>query len=242
MGKNDEINYVANMVEVLQVSVEEVRRSLRLKPFVDPRVGAYLIDMGQLFKLLPAPPLRLLDLGCGSGWTSRMFAAAGYDVTGLDLSPDMIQLAREDAGDRSNLQFLVHDYEESIDFGSFDVAVIYDALHHATEPGAVVRNVYRALRPGGIFVTAEPGAGHSKMEGSIEAMRRFGTTEKDMPYSYQCVLMKAAGFRQVVQYLRLSELPLAPFDESSGMQSAHFSALAHHTQSEGFTSFVTAIK
>jgi SAM-dependent methyltransferase len=242
MGKNAEVDYVAKMVEVLQVSVEEVQQSLRLKPFNDPRLGAYLIDMGQLFKLLPPPPQRLVDLGCGPGWTSRMFAMAGYDVTGMDLCPDMINLANQDIGTCSNLRFLVHDYEESIGVGCFNVAVIYDALHHATDPAAVVRSVYQALQPGGVFVTAEPGVGHSKAEGSIQAKQRFGTTEEDMPFLYQYQMMMDAGFRGVRQYLRLSELPLVPFDKASGGQLINFSALAHNTEFNGFTSFVVATK
>jgi SAM-dependent methyltransferase len=171
-----------------------------------------------------------------------LFAAAGYDVIGLDLCPDMIRLANQDIGAASNLRFLVHDYEDSIDLGRFDVVVIYDALHHAIIPGAVVQNVYQALRDGGVFVTAEPGAGHSRTDGSIQAIQRFGTTEEDMPFSYQRRLMMDAGFREVHQFLRLSELPLVSLDKASGKQAAHFSALTHNTEHAGFTSFVAATK
>jgi len=62
----------------------------------------------------------------------------------------------------------------------FDVVLIYDALHHAADEGAVIRNAYKALREGGVFITAEPGTGHSIQPGSLEAARRFGTAEKDM--------------------------------------------------------------
>ena len=242
MAKQAEIDYVAKMVEVLQVSPEAVERSLRLKPFIEPRRGSYIMDIGQIFRILPEPPQRLLDLGCGPGWTSRLFAAAGYDVTGLDLCPDMIRLAKQSAGADSNLRFLVHDYEESLDLGSFDIVVIYDALHHALAPGAVIQNVYQALRSKGVFVTAEPGAGHSRTASSMQAVERFGTTEEDMPFSKQRDLMIKAGFREVRQYLRLSELPLAPVGKSPQEQTAHFSALTHNTAREGFTSIVEALK
>jgi SAM-dependent methyltransferase len=116
----------------------------------------------------------------------------------------------------------------------------YYALHHVTVPGAVVRNVYKALRPGGSFLTAEPGAGHSRTEGSIQAVQRFGITEEDMPFSYQRRLMMDAGFCDVKQYLRFSELPLVPFEEASGEQATHFSALSKITAFDGFTSIVVA--
>jgi SAM-dependent methyltransferase len=242
MAKQAEIDYVSNMVQVLQVSEQEVERSLRLKPFIDPRRGSYIMDIGQIFRLLPDPPRRLLDLGCGPGWTSRLFAAAGYDVTGLDLCPDMIRLANQDIGDARNLRFLVHDYEHELQSDSCDIAIIYDALHHALNPDGVVNNVYNALSDGGVFLTAEPGAGHSTSESSIQAVERFGTTELDMPYSKQLQLMRNAGFREIRQYLRLSELPLVSVEVSPAEQAVNFNALSQNTEFAGFTSIVVAKK
>ena len=239
MSKTAEIEYVSKMAEQLNVAPAEVDRGLRAKPYGDSRRSHYLIDIGQICRLLPDPPCRLLDLGCGPGWTSRMLASAGYEVLGLDLCPDMIRIANESRNGLP-IQFEVHDYEASMPFGEFRVALIYDALHHAIDPAAVVRNVYRSLEPGGLFITSEPGAGHSKTEDSLNAMRRFGTTERDMPFSYQKQLLAEAGFSIIDQYLRLSELPLEPL--GSGRQNAHWEALAHNTLNEGFASIVVAHK
>jgi SAM-dependent methyltransferase len=239
MSKSAEIAYVLTMAEELNVPLAEVDRGLRAKPCGESRRSHYLIDMGQIFRLLPEPPGRLLDLGCGPGWTSRMLATAGYEVLGLDLCPDMIRIANESSNGLP-VRFLVHDYEGPIPFGEFRIALIYDALHHAIDPAAVIRNVYSVLEPGGMFITAEPGAGHSKTEDSLRAMRRFGTTERDMPFSYQKQLLANAGFSTIDQYLRLSELPLESI--ASGKQNAHWGALEHNTLSEGFTSIVVARK
>src|SRR5215217_5168696 len=83
------------------------------KPFSDGDCGRNLIRLGTALALLPPPPARLLDLGCGTGWTSRFFARAGYEVVGADIAPEMIRVATElrDRDGPSNLAFHVSDYE-----------------------------------------------------------------------------------------------------------------------------------
>lgn len=245
MAKRDEIEYVEKMQTVLAVPRDEVSRSLLGKPFNDPRRAAYFLDLGQLLHFIPQPPRRILDLGVGPGWTSRFMALCNYEVVGLDIAPRMIELARENARGVPNLTFYVRDYEDAIDgLGTFDVVVIYDALHHSLDEARVIRNAYAVLAPGGVMITMEPGRGHSTSPHSIEAVQRFGTTEKDMEFDRQRQLMVAAGFSDVRQYYRLSELPLERVDTREGqeMQARHFSALSVHTQEQGFTSIVVAAK
>ena len=59
--------------------------------------------------LLPTPPAKLLDLGCGTGLTSLSFARRGYDVTGQDISETAIQYANEikDQEKINHLRFIV---------------------------------------------------------------------------------------------------------------------------------------
>ena len=159
------------------------------------------MDAAQIMSFLPPVPAKVLDVGVGSGWTSELFAKAGYEVTGIDISPDMIALAkRRDC----SAQFLVSDYEVGPIHGKFDAAVIYDALHHADNEYLVIKNVFDALVPGGIFITIEPGRGHSTATYSLDAVAKFGTTEKDMPYSLQKKHMVRAGFSSVSQHPRAS--------------------------------------
>ena len=245
MSKPAEIAYVEQMATVLKVESAEISRFLRGKPFTDERRAFYLMDMGQLLRLIPPPPLRVLDLGVGPGWTSRFLAQSGYEVLGLDICADMIDLARAGNEMVSNPAYAVRDYEDSIDdFGRFDVVTIYDALHHAVDESKVIHNAYRVLKAGGLFITAEPGAGHSTTETTRRDVARFGTTEKDMEFDRQLPIMKAAGFSDVRQYYRLSELPLERVDTAEGnkMQAQHLFALDHHTVKCGFTSIVVAVK
>ena len=142
------------------------------KPFSHFTCSKNLVDLGIITALLPPPPARLLDIGCGTGWTSAFFARRGYRVTGQDIAPDMLQYAERNRAryEATDLDFVLSDYE-SLNFTEpFDCAVFYDSLHHAVDERAALQSVFRALRPGGILITHEPGAGHSKSPDSLRAM------------------------------------------------------------------------
>src|ERR1700759_5360660 len=72
---------------------EPGRHHAILKPFSDDGGGLYRMRAGALFGLLPPPPARVLDCGCGTGWLSYFLARRGYDVVGTDVSPDAIAIA-----------------------------------------------------------------------------------------------------------------------------------------------------
>ncbi|RVT39808.1 class I SAM-dependent methyltransferase [Sphingobium algorifonticola] len=168
------------------------------KPFSDSYCAINLASIGAIMALLPPPPAHILDLGCGGGWTSAFLARAGYTVVGQDIAPDMIALAQETKAlhhldDR--LTFICGDFESLDMDGQFDAALFFDCLHHADDERAAIASAYRALRPGGILITHEPGEGHSTAPGSIEAMRLYGVNERDMPPHLIIAQGRAVGFR-----------------------------------------------
>ncbi|MDQ3074167.1 MAG: class I SAM-dependent methyltransferase [Pseudomonadota bacterium] len=154
------------------------------KPFSDGLCGSNLASIGTIMTLLPEPPARILDMGCGAGWTSVFFAKRGYEVVGQEISQDMIDLANENKAQHhldERLSFVCRDYEETSAAGDFDAVVFFDCLHHADDERAALASAHRALKPGGIVITHEPGEGHAISPGSIEAMEQFGVSERDMP-------------------------------------------------------------
>ena len=189
MAKQDEIEFLSRVGgAVADYAVA--------KPFSDPRCGAYLVRIGTLMSLLPPRPARVLDLGCGTGWTSLFFARAGYEVVGVDIAPDMIARAnaQRDLEGVSGASFVVSDYEHLAYRDEFDAVVFFHSLHHADDEALAIRRAFAALKPGGVFVCDEPGEGHSTSEDSLEAVAKFGVTEKDMPPGRVVELGRAAGF------------------------------------------------
>ena len=202
--KQAEIDYVRN------IGADGAKHAYE-KPFSDPTCSKNLVDMGVILSLLPSPPSRVLDLGCGTGWTSAFFSLRGHAVVGQDIAPDMVELAyrnRKRFG-AEELEFVVSDYE-SLRFDSeFDGAVFYDSLHHAEDEGAAIASAFRALKPGGVLITHEPGVGHSKQPHSVEAMKQYGVNEKDMPPARIFELGRRAGFTSYESFVDPTELLLA---------------------------------
>src|SRR3954454_17693513 len=98
---------------------------------------------------------RLLDIGCGTGKSFLPMLARGYDVTACDISPGMVERAREAAG-AGGADVFVADARELPDVGPFDLTIaLDDALNYLLsdeELAMVFEGVARNLRPGGLLV------------------------------------------------------------------------------------------
>jgi SAM-dependent methyltransferase len=164
------------------------------KPFSDEDCGLYLLRVGALLSLLPPPPARILECGCGTGWLAHFLAQRGYQVVATDVAPDAIRLAQANPLFRQGAlpEFFVADTEGLQFESAFDAVVFFDSLHHAVNERAALRCAYRALRPGGICVALEPGRGHHNK--SVEVEAAHDVTEKDMPPSYIRRLGYEVGF------------------------------------------------
>lgn len=92
----------------------------------------------------------LLDVGCGTGAFMARARAAGYDVSGVELSIEGIEQARSEHG----LEHVVHGTLEDacFDDASFDVVVAWHLIEHVSDVGGFIDEARRVLRPGGIVV------------------------------------------------------------------------------------------
>ena len=176
-------------------------------PFSHDICGQVLMDLGSIIELLPKPPGRLLDLGCGTGWTSCFFAKRGYNVVGQDIAPDMIEHAnRKKDIERVNVTFVESDYEHLGYNNEFDCAVFNASLHHADNEEEALSCAFKALKKDGVLVIFEPGKGHSTAKQSVEIMNKFDVTDKDMPPGYVIKLAKKIGFSGYKFYPQLSQI------------------------------------
>src|SRR6266404_1867575 len=111
----------------------------------------------QAIELMGVPAdARVLEVGCGSGWATRLLAeyAVNGRVTGVDISDEMIRLARE-----SSLLFPNVDYQmasaEKLPFadGEFTHAFSMESLYYYANLTAALKEIHRTLQAGGNFVT-----------------------------------------------------------------------------------------
>lgn len=173
------------------------------KPFSGAEwTGITLSRFGHLVAALDLRPGdRVLDFGCGTGWSTVMLARMGLEAVGMDISSAALDLAREAgasglvppgvgpprferfAGDRLP-------FEDEW----FDAIVVFDAFHHLPNPRRVLEEFCRVLAPNSRLAMAEPGVGHS-VSGHSQAEMAHGVLEREIDLEQLHRTALAAGFQ-----------------------------------------------
>jgi 2-polyprenyl-6-hydroxyphenyl methylase / 3-demethylubiquinone-9 3-methyltransferase len=100
---------------------------------------------------------RVLDVGCGGGLLCEALARAGAEVTGIDLAPGMIEVARLHAAAQNlKIDYRLQDAQElaAAAPGAFDIVTCMEMLEHVPRPAATIAALARLVRPrGALFVS-----------------------------------------------------------------------------------------
>ena len=181
------MQHISMMGEVEQKIIERFRHGSGLSYADYPHfhrnmaeTSAAVHDAALLDVILPLAPglpgrlqdgIDVADVGCGSGHAVNLMAQAfpASRFTGYDFSEGAIRAARAEA-DRLglvNATFEVVDAATLDLEACFDAVTAFDAIHDQARPAAVLRNIHRALRPGGTFLMVDIQAS-SKVEDNIE--------------------------------------------------------------------------
>ncbi len=168
-----------------------------------------------------------LDVACGTGDLSEALAAAGAErVTGLDFTPQMLDVARQRAGklggkrNADRITYIQGDAQNlPIADASVDVVTIAFGIRNVLDPGKAIREFRRVLRPGGrlaILEFSEPTFGPARWFNRVYGQRIMPLTatliarDKSGAYKYlpksietfvsragMCDMLRSAGFTQI---------------------------------------------
>jgi len=159
---------------------------------------------------------RVLDVGCGGGILSESLAAAGAIVTGVDLAPRVLEVARLHLHESGlevdyreiSVEALVHEAA-----ASFDAITCMEMLEHVPDPGSVIDACARLLKPGGLL---------------------FASTLNRTPLAFAAAIAGAEyalnllprGTHHYAQFIRPAELATAL--RAAGLELEDLSGLAYN--------------
>src|SRR5687767_7875506 len=118
-----------------------------------------------------------LDVGCGAGLLAEPLARLGAEVTAVDASPELIEVARAHASG----QGLAIDYRatpvEQVD-GRFDLVTAMEVIEHVADPAAFVAALTKRVAPGGLLILSTPNATAWSRLLTITIAERIGAVPK----------------------------------------------------------------
>lgn len=130
-----------------------------------PQAPLHVLNPARLGYVAARHPLRgarVLDVGCGGGLLAEAMAREGATVLGLDLSSELIDIAKlhrletMQGGARLDLDYRVQSVESlaEAEHGTFDAITCMEMLEHVPEPGSILDACARLLKPGGrLFIS-----------------------------------------------------------------------------------------
>lgn len=94
---------------------------------------------------------KVLDIGCGAGFLSNELGRLGFNVTGIDLSQESLEVAKNHDSTRTVTYEVADAFKLPYANASFDAICAMDFLEHVNDPGKAIKEFSRVLKPGGQF-------------------------------------------------------------------------------------------
>lgn len=149
----------------------------------------------------------VLEIGCGTGYFTKDIVKTGANVTAIDISPELLDIASNEVA-AANVKFKIENaYDLTFSNNSFDKIVGSSVLHHL-EIEKAINEMYRVLKPGGNIYFTEPNMFNPQiaMQKNIPALKRHLGDSPDETAFFRWSL------KRLLQRAGFSEISIVPFD------------------------------
>jgi len=154
-----------------------------------------------------APRMSVLELGCGTGYFTRELARSGAKIVALDVSPELLEIARANCS-APNVRYEIQNaYGLSYPDAVFDSVVGSSVLHHLEIQDAL-REIYRVLKPGGTICFTEP----NMLNPQIAIQKNVPWVKRKLGDSPDETAFFRWSLRRLLEVTGYREVRIDPFD------------------------------
>jgi SAM-dependent methyltransferase len=153
------------------------------------------------------PGMTVLELGCGTGYFTRELARTGANVVAIDISPQLLEIAKANCS-APNIQYQIQNaYSLSYPDAMFDSVVGSSVLHHL-EIQEALRNIYRVLKPAGTIYFTEP----NMLNPQIAIQKNVPWIKRRLGDSPDETAFFRWRLRRLLEHSGYRDVRIAPFD------------------------------
>jgi ubiquinone/menaquinone biosynthesis C-methylase UbiE len=183
-----------------------------------------------------AAGIQMSDVGCGRGRViirlAELFPKSRF--TGIDLSSEAVLAAWEEAAEKKlrNVEFIVadlSDFEEKAERDAFNLITTFDAVHDQAKPLSVLKGIYRALKPDGVYLMQD-------IKGSSHVHKNIDHPLGTMLYTVSCMHCMTVSLAQGGEGLGAmwGEEKTREYLHKAGFRSVEKHELAHDIQNNWY--------
>jgi SAM-dependent methyltransferase len=154
-----------------------------------------------------APGMTVLELGCGTGYFTRELARSGGNIVAIDVSPELLEIARANCSPPNVRYEIQNAYQLSYADAVFDSVVGSSVLHHL-EIEAALREIYRVLNPGGTMCFTEP----NMLNPQIAIQKNVASVKRKLGDSPDETAFFRWPLRSLLERIGYREIRIDPFD------------------------------
>ena len=159
------------------------------RPWFESALAPALAGVPELARALSRPGARVLDVGCGAGWSTIALARAFPTVgaVGIDIDEATVAMASDNvaSADLSDRIVIQRGDAVALPAGEFDAAFAFECLHDMPRPVEVLESIRRALRPGGMLIVMD--------EAVADEFAPPGTDLERLMYGYSILICLPDG-------------------------------------------------